>query len=75
MHLFQTDISEEFIIGYDNYRTTIHKTAKWNLPRAISHPEAMDEYLQTEVSLGRVVNPFSLDSFPVAHISRFGVIP
>ena len=35
----------------------------------------VDEYLQTEVSLGRVVGHFPLDALPAAHISRFGVIP
>ena len=66
VHLFLIGITQGFKIGY-NYRTATHKPARWNLPGAISHPEVVDEYLQTEVS--------PLDALPAAHISRFGVIP
>ena len=74
VHLLLIGITQGFKIGY-NYRTATRKPAKWNLPGAISHPEVVDEYLQTEVSLKRVVGPFLLDALPAAHISRFGVIP
>ena len=74
VHLFLTGISQGFRIGY-NYRTTTCKPSKRNLPGALSHPEVVDEYLQTEISLGRVVGYFSLEALPAAHISIFGVIP
>ena len=74
VHLFLIGITQGFKIGY-NYITATRKPAKRNLPGATSHPEVVDEYLQTEVSLGRVVGLFPLDALPAAHISRFGVIP
>ena len=73
VHLFLTGIAQGFKIG-NNCRTAMHKPAKQNLPRAISHPEVVDKYLQIEVSLGKVVGPFPLDALSAAHISRFGVI-
>lgn len=33
-----------------------------------------DEYLATEVSLGRVSGPFTSPPFPLFHVSSFGVI-
>ena len=74
VHLFLIGISQGFRIGY-NYRTATCKPAKQNLPRAISHPEVVDKYLQIEVNLGRVVDPLPLDSLPATHISRLEVIP
>ena len=57
VHLFLTGIAQWFRISY-TYRTATRKPAKRNLPRVISHPEVVDEYLQKEVSLGRVADPF-----------------
>ena len=74
VHLFLIGISQGFRIRY-NYRITTCKPAKQNLPGALSHPEVVDEYLQTDISLGRVVGHFSLEALPAAHISTFGVIP
>ena len=39
------------------------------------HAKVVDEYLQTEISLGRVAGSFSLTAIPDGHVSRFGVIP
>ena len=39
------------------------------------HGEVVDEYLQTEISLGRVAGSFPPDAIPDGHVSRFGVIP
>ena len=38
------------------------------------HGEVVDEYLQTEISLGRVAGTFPPDAIPDGHVSRFGVI-
>ena len=42
---------------------------------AITHPDIVDDYLQNEITAGRVVGPFPAKSLPEVHISRFGVIP
>ena len=39
------------------------------------HPDVVEEYLQTEIRLGRLVGPFPSHAVPNVHISRFGVIP
>ena len=46
-----------------------------NMLSATQHPEVVDQYLETECSLGRVAGPFSALPLPNLHISRFGVIP
>ena len=51
------------------------KPAKRNKPSAYEHPSVIDEYLATEVSLGRVAGPFASPPFPLLHVSSFGVIP
>ena len=38
------------------------------------HVELVDEYLQTEIPLGRVAGPFPPDAIPDGHVSRFRVI-
>ena len=35
----------------------------------------MEEYLLTEIELGRVAGPYTSSELPATHISRFGVIP
>jgi len=74
VHLFLKGISEGFRLGYD-YKELHLRPAKKNLMEAVTHPNVVDEYLQNEVSLGRVVGPFSTKALPEVHISRFGVIP
>ena len=49
--------------------------AKRNKPSAYEHPSVIDEYLATEVSLGRVAGPFASPPVPLLHVSSFGVIP
>ena len=51
------------------------KPAKRNKPSAYEHPSVIDEYLATEVSLGRVAGPFASPPVPLLHVSSFGVIP
>ena len=50
-------------------------TSKVNLQRAINHPEVVEQYLHTELNLGRLVGPFCPSLTPTVHISRFGIIP
>ena len=45
---------------------------------ALDHPEVVQQYLDKECSLGRMLGPFSaaeMSRLPVCHINRFGVIP
>ena len=42
---------------------------------ACTHAEVVNEYLHTEISLGRVAGPFPSEAIQNGHISRFGVIP
>ena len=39
------------------------------------HPDVVEDYLQMEIRLGRLVGPFLQHAVPNVHISRFGVIP
>ena len=41
---------------------------------ALQNPQVIDNYLQSEVQLGRVAGPFSESPLPVLHVSHFGVI-
>jgi len=41
----------------------------------LQNPQVIDNYLQSEVQLGRVAGPFSETPLPVHHVSHFGVIP
>ena len=74
VHFFLRGISEGFRIGY-NYKEFTYKPARRNLLGAVSHPEVVDQYLQTEISLGRVIGPFPPKGVPDVHLNRFGVIP
>ena len=51
------------------------KAAKRNKPSAFQHARVIDDYLANEVSLGRVVGPFSVPPLRNLHVSSFGVIP
>ena len=51
------------------------RSAKKNKPSAYLHSKVIDEYLATEVSMGRVAGPFSSPPLSRLHISSFGVIP
>ena len=46
-----------------------------NLPSVVSHPAVVQEYLEKECSLGRMVGPLPKGSTAGLQISPFGVIP
>ena len=71
---FIQGITQGFRIGF-SYDSQTLKMAKRNLEGALSHPDVVENYLQTEVSLRRLAGPFSSSSLPSCQISRFGVIP
>ena len=39
------------------------------------NPKVVDEYLEKEAGLGRVIGPLKPEEHPTVHVSRFGVIP
>ena len=52
------------------------RSASTNMESARQHPAIISEYLRKELSLGRMLGPFSdTQSLPPLHVNRFGVIP
>ena len=49
--------------------------AKNNMQSALHHPSVVEDYLQKEVALGRVIGPIPPSRVPNVQINRFGVIP
>ena len=67
-------ISEGFRVGMDpSLIGGPLQSAKSNMQSARDYPEVVDNYLEKECSLGRVVGP--LGGMEGVHINRFGVIP
>ena len=66
-------IQEGFRIGFT--KPTSLKSAKRNLKGAREHPDVVSDYLETELSLGRIAGPFPPAAVPQVHLNRFGVIP
>ena len=61
-------IDQGFHIGFDYSKHCCEK-AKSNMMSAVRNAKVVEDYLQTEVKLGRVVGSFPLDSLP-AQVSR-----
>ena len=51
------------------------RSATANMESAWQHPEVIQEYIDKEISKGRMLGPFTPDLCPYLHINRFGVIP
>ena len=75
VEFFLQGLTKGFHIGFDYASAITLKSAKSNMESARLHGKVVDEYLQTEMSLGRVAGPFLPDAIPDGHVSRFGVIP
>ena len=78
VHLVLKGISVGFKIVYSygsSVLTSANTSAKQNPQGAVMHPDMMEDYLQTEIRLGRLVGPFPLHAVPNVHINGFGVIP
>ena len=67
-------ISEGFRVEF-TYKDFVLIPAQQNLQGAINHPEVVEDYLQTELNIGRLMCSFRPSLAPSIHISRFGVIP
>ena len=69
-----TGLQIGFRIGFARHKPL--RNAASNMLSAMQHPEQIDEYLEKELRLGRMLGPFrDLGGLPLVHISRFGVIP
>ena len=67
-------LEEGFCIGF-KHGECASTSAKSNMQSAMVNPTVVDEYLEKEVGLGRVIGPLKPEEYPTVHISRFGVIP
>ena len=71
-----TGIRDGFCIGFNHYAPL--KSAPQNMRSELVHPEVVQQYLDKECSLGRMLGPFSaaeMSRLPACHINQFGVIP
>ena len=60
--------------GFQDWCTPL-RSASDNMQLAHQNPEVIREYLQKELSLDRMLGPFTdTNSLPPLHINRFGVI-
>jgi len=67
-------LTHGFRIGFN--RASSLQSATANMASARLHPQVITEYIQMELSRGRMLGPFSLTfTTPELHINRFGVIP
>ena len=71
-HIF-VGVEKGFRIGY-NY-TWQCKASGCNLASALENPEVVQEYIQKEMGLGRIVGPMEKASAINLQVSPFGVIP
>ena len=52
------------------------KSSEANMSSANQHPKVFQEYLEKELSLGRMLGPFPITRrFPQLHVNRVGIIP
>lgn len=67
-------IRDGFRIGYDCQGSRCKRATK--SMRSIEEPaDVVEEYLQKELTAGRILGPYSMSQYPNVHISPFGVIP
>lgn len=67
-------ISQGFRIGFD-YTTAFCASARSNMQSVKACPLVVDEYLQEEVKLNRVIGPLPMWTMEGIQINRIGVIP
>ena len=69
-----TGTEELGLVGH--HQASNLRSASANMASTQLHPEVMTDYLQIELTLGRMLGPFLLSfSAPELHINRFWVIP
>jgi len=72
VQFFLQSISRGFQIGSDGSHTC---SGKKNLHSVVEHLTIVDDYLHHELSLGRILGPYSPSMCPGVNINRFGIIP
>ena len=65
-------IKDGFSIGFEGPQVA-HSAG--NMSSVKEHPEVVEEYLDTEVALGRVLGPFERPPLPDFRCSPIGVVP
>lgn len=73
VHYIIRGIETGFAVGVDCSKEIA--PAKRNMQSALTNPELVDKYLQTELELGNICGPFAPGSIEGLQINRFGVIP
>jgi len=66
LQYFLESITLGFRLGSDK---SVTKSAKKNLQSAVEHPSIVDDYLQKELSLGRISGPYPPSTCPGVHIN------
>jgi len=72
-HCILRGIEFRFYIGVDP--SVLLTPARSNMQSATQHPEIINDYLQNELLLNRMLGPFSPHLAPSVHINCFGCIP
>jgi len=67
-------IQQGFRIGF-RYGEWACTCASANMQSAVVQPRVIDDYLEKEVRLGRVMGPLVGDSFQKVQVNRFGLVP
>ena len=62
-HYVLTGLAQGFRIGFDRVKIQCIK-AKHNMLSALQHPSVVENYLQNEIAVGRVIGPVSLSRIP-----------
>ncbi len=67
-------ILQGFRIGF-RYGECTCTCASANMQSVVVRPRVIDDYLEKDVRLGRVMGPLVGDSFKKVHVNRFGQVP
>ena len=70
---FERGLQEGFCIGFIG--GSRRQSSGHNMVSCLEHPAIVQEYIDNELSLGRLWGPFSRNVAPNIHVSPFGLIP
>ena len=72
-HFFISEIRSGFRLSCKASSSTL-KSSRKNFMSTLENPEAVEEYLATELRQSHIAGPFKNTTVPNGHISRFGMI-